>query len=161
MKTAGMVRFALLTVLALSSPAVRADDEKGRDSGCPGLPTHAQLLAALKSVVDPGGTNNAGFGLNMWATTVNRDGEVCGVAFSGQDRGDQWPGSRVISAQKANTANSFSLPTLALSTANLWAAVQPGRNQTGTWTVHAPTLSEAGLRSRIISRIRSERSSNS
>ena len=32
----------------------------------------------------------------------------------------------MISAQKANTANSFSLPGLALSTANLWAAVQPG-----------------------------------
>jgi len=32
----------------------------------------------------------------------------------------------VISAQKANTANSFSLPGLALSTANLYAAVQPG-----------------------------------
>jgi uncharacterized protein GlcG (DUF336 family) len=42
------------------------------------------------------------------------------------NRGEQWPGSRVISAQKANTANSFSLPGLALSTANLWAAVQPG-----------------------------------
>ena len=40
--------------------------------------------------------------------------------------GDQWPGSRVISAQKANTANAFSLPGLALSTANLWAATQPG-----------------------------------
>jgi len=58
------------------------------------------------------------------------------VAFSGASRGSQWPGSRVISAQKANTANSFSLgdPTdstkfphgLALSTANLYAAVQPG-----------------------------------
>jgi uncharacterized protein GlcG (DUF336 family) len=48
------------------------------------------------------------------------------VAFSGDDRGDQWPGSRVISAQKANTANAFSLPTLALSTANLYSAVQPG-----------------------------------
>jgi uncharacterized protein GlcG (DUF336 family) len=32
----------------------------------------------------------------------------------------------VIAAQKANTANAFSLPELALSTANLWAAVQPG-----------------------------------
>ena len=41
--------------------------------------------------------------------------------------GDQgWPGSRVISAQKANTANAFSLPGLALSTANLFSAVQPG-----------------------------------
>jgi uncharacterized protein GlcG (DUF336 family) len=62
----------------------------------------------------------------MWATVVNRDGVVCAVAFSGQSRGDQWPGSRVISAQKANTANAFSLPGLALSTANLYSAVQPG-----------------------------------
>ena len=88
------------------------------------LPSHAELAAALKSVVTGGG--NAGFGLNMWATIVNRDGEVSSVAFSGNDRGDQWPGSRVISAQKANTANAFSLPGLALSTANLYSAVQPG-----------------------------------
>ena len=45
---------------------------------------------------------------------VNRDGVVCAVAFTGNNRGDQWPGSRVISAQKANTANAFSLPGLAL-----------------------------------------------
>ena len=126
MKTAVMIRLALLASLTMSYTPVRADDEKKQDSGCPGLPTHAQLLAALKAVVDVGGTNNSGFGLNMWATVVNRDGEVCGVAFSGQDRGDQWPGSRVISAQKANTANAFSLPHLALSTANLYTAVQPG-----------------------------------
>jgi uncharacterized protein GlcG (DUF336 family) len=62
----------------------------------------------------------------MWGTIVNRDGVVCAVAFTGSDRGDQWPGSRVISAQKANTANAFSLPGLALSTANLYTAVQPG-----------------------------------
>ena len=67
-----------------------------------------------------------GFNLDMWATVVNRDGVVCGVAFTGNDRGAQWPGSRAISAQKANTANSFSLPGLALSTANLFSAVQPG-----------------------------------
>jgi len=71
-------------------------------------------------------TPNGGFGLNMWATVVNRDGVVCAVAFTGNNRGDQWPGSRVISAQKANTANAFSLPGLALSTANLYSAVQPG-----------------------------------
>jgi hypothetical protein len=51
---------------------------------------------------------------------------VCGVAFTGSDPGDQWPGSRVISAQKANTANAFSLPGLAISTASLFSAVQPG-----------------------------------
>jgi len=32
----------------------------------------------------------------------------------------------VISAQKANTANAFSLPNFALSTANLFTAVNPG-----------------------------------
>ena len=62
----------------------------------------------------------------MWGTVVDRDGIVCRVAFTGTDRGDQWPGSRAISAQKANTANAFSLPGLALSTANLFSAVQPG-----------------------------------
>jgi len=88
------------------------------------LPSFTDLQTALKAVVDGGG--NAGFALNMWATVVNRDGEVVAVAFTGNDRGDQWPGSRVISAQKANTANAFSLPGLALSTANLYSAVQPG-----------------------------------
>jgi uncharacterized protein GlcG (DUF336 family) len=106
---------------------VRADDkpDKGNDiRGKNAIVTHAALQKALKDVVAAGG--NAGFALNMWATVVNRDGEVVAVAFTGNDRGDQWPGSRVISAQKANTANAFSLPTLALSTANLFSAVQPG-----------------------------------
>ncbi|MCG8614989.1 MAG: heme-binding protein [Desulfobacterales bacterium] len=88
-----------------------------------GLPGHAELREALVNVVKE---SNGGFGLNMWATVVDRDGVVRTVVFSGEDRGDQWPGSRVISAQKANTANAFSLPGLALSTANLYSAVQPG-----------------------------------
>jgi hypothetical protein len=48
----------------------------------------------------------------MWATIVDRDGVVCAVAFSGSDRAAQWPGSRVISAQKASTANAFGLSTI-------------------------------------------------
>ncbi len=97
----------------------------GGPSGVPGnLPSQTQLQTALKSVVTAG--SNGGFGLQMWATIVNRDGIVGAVAFSGNERGDQWPGSRVISAQKANTANAFSLKGLALSTANLYSAVQPG-----------------------------------
>lgn len=111
---------------AWTSLAKGREGREARDDRFSNLPSHAQLAQALKSVVDAGGTNNAGFGLNMWATLVNRDGEVAAVAFSGPDRGDQWPGSRVISAQKANTANAFSLPGLALSTANLYTAVQPG-----------------------------------
>ncbi len=87
------------------------------------LPSHSELLAALKAVVTE---ENGGFGFNMWATIVDRDGVVRAVVFSGKDRGEQWPGSRVISAQKANTANAFSLPEFSLSTANLFSAVQPG-----------------------------------
>ena len=87
------------------------------------LPTHSEVQAALKKVV---AEQNGGFGLHMWASVVDRDGIVRVVAFSGEDRGDQWPGSRVISAQKANTANAFSLPGLTLSTANLFTATQPG-----------------------------------
>jgi uncharacterized protein GlcG (DUF336 family) len=94
---------------------------------CAALPDHTDLQGALRNVIAPtGNVPNGGFDLNMWATVVDRDGIVCAVARSGDDRGDQWPGSRVISAQKANTANAFSLPDLSLSTANLWAAVQPG-----------------------------------
>ncbi len=87
------------------------------------LPSHADIREALQAVVIE---DNGGLALHMWATIVDRDGIVQAVVFSGEDRGDQWPGSRVISAQKANTANAFSLPALALSTANLFSAVQPG-----------------------------------
>ncbi|MDP2902000.1 MAG: heme-binding protein [Methylovulum sp.] len=90
---------------------------------CDGLPTRAALETALKNAQSQ---PNGGFGLHMWATIVNRAGVVCAVARSGPNSGDQWPGSRVISAQKANTANAFSLPGLALSTANLYSATQPG-----------------------------------
>lgn len=94
----------------------------------PLLPDHAALTAALRTVQKE---QNGGFGLPMWASIVTRDGVVHAVAMSGADRGDQWPGSRVISAQKANTANAFSLPGLALSTANLFAATQPGASLFG------------------------------
>ncbi len=88
-----------------------------------GIPSHDTLKAELKKVVTE---KNGGFGFDMWATIVDRDGVVQAVVFSGEDRGAQWPGSRVISAQKANTANAFALPKFSLSTANLFAAVQPG-----------------------------------
>src|SRR5881628_1920081 len=111
-------------------------------NGCGNLPDYPTLKSALDAAVM---TETSGLNLHMWATIVDRDGIVCAVAFSGTDRGAQWPGSRVISAQKANTANSFSLDGsstsngsgtgtpplnspggLALSTANLYYAVQPG-----------------------------------
>src|SRR6202158_3123475 len=100
--------------------AAFADDDTEQ---CAGLPSQGAVKNALTLARHQA---NGGFNLDMWATVVNRDGLVCAVAFTGLDRGQQWPGSRVISAQKANTANAFSLPGLALSTANLYSAVQPG-----------------------------------
>jgi uncharacterized protein GlcG (DUF336 family) len=113
-------------LLATGVPAFADDDDASDGSAssrCAGLPSHAALKSALTAARDQA---NGGFNLDMWATVVNRDGVVCAVAFTGANRGSQWPGSRVISAQKANTANAFSLPHLALSTANLYSAVQPG-----------------------------------
>src|SRR5882762_6429169 len=108
---------------ALLLPGMTAYADSDRDGVCGSLPRHGELQAALATARQAG---NGGFNLDMWGTAVNRDGIVCAVAFTGADRGSEWPGSRVISAQKANTANSFSLPGLALSTADLYAAVQPG-----------------------------------
>src|SRR5713101_9974143 len=82
-------------------------------------PLKAALTAARKE-------DNGGFNLDMWGAVVDRNGLVVAVVFTGATATDQWPGSRVIAAQKANTANAFSLPHLALSTANLYAATQPG-----------------------------------
>ena len=125
-----IVRPALFIAIAASvgsTSALAATAETNRGAalatGCNGLPGHDALQNALSFARAQG---NGGFNLDMWGAVVNRDGVVCAVAYTGSDRGDQWPGSRVIAAQKANTANAFSLPGLALSTANLWAAVQPG-----------------------------------
>jgi uncharacterized protein GlcG (DUF336 family) len=99
-------------------------DDDGFGHGCGNVPSFSSVQTALSAVV--ASAANGGLGFNMWASVVNRDGVVCLVTFTGMDRGSQWPGSRAISAQKANTANAFSLPKFALSTANLYSAVQPG-----------------------------------
>ena len=122
------------TLSVAATFTARADDDSPSNN-CRNLPSYSQLKAALVAA-----TAAEGSGLNnhMWGTIVDRDGVVCAVAFSGVNRGAQWLGSRVISAQKANTANLFSLDStsnsagsgqpngLSLSTANLYSAVQPG-----------------------------------
>ncbi len=107
----------------------------GQSPLCASLPGWKALKSALTASILPA---NGGLGFNMWGTIVAADGTVCAVAFSGSSYTSQWLGSRVISAQKASTGNDFSLgngstpgtsafPTgLALSTANLYSAVQPG-----------------------------------
>jgi uncharacterized protein GlcG (DUF336 family) len=116
------VACALFSCLLAPATALAHKDEQGpHGNPCAGLPNYLQLKAALSAAAI---TETSGLDLQMWGTVVNRDGVVCAVAFSGANRGSQWPGSRVISAQKANTANAFSLNGLALSTANLYSAAQ-------------------------------------
>ncbi len=111
-----MIKIAIFSILLLTVTTVSADE-------CSDLPNHSTLQKAL---VEARKTANGGLNLDMWGTIVDRSGVVCAVAFTGEKFDSQWPGSRVISAQKANTANAFSLKGLALSTANLYSAVQPG-----------------------------------
>jgi uncharacterized protein GlcG (DUF336 family) len=127
--TSAVIGFMTGSLMALSAYA------QATVNPCADLPTYAQLKAALSQATM---TETSGLNNQMWGTLVNRDGVVCGVAFTGSNRGAQWLGSRVISAQKANTANAFSLDSssssngsgqsngLSLSTANLYSAVQPG-----------------------------------
>ena len=97
------------------------------DAKCSTLPNHDALAKALHDAVKPsGGPSNGGLDFNMWGVIVDVDGTVCAVAFTGEVFTDQWLGSRAIAAQKANTANAFSLDGLALSTANLYSPTQPG-----------------------------------
>src|SRR5690349_32605 len=125
----------LLVALTSVAAGAFAQGKQAAAGGCAGLPNYAALKAALDAATM---TETSGLNNNMWGTIVDRDGIVCAVAFTGKDRAAQWPGSRVISAQKANTANAFGLDSssssggsgqangLALSTANLFSAVQPG-----------------------------------
>jgi uncharacterized protein GlcG (DUF336 family) len=116
-------------VFAMALPiVVAAAPAYAQADNCRNLPSHSAVKKALAAAQ---AESNGGLGFHMWATVVDRDGVVCVVGFTGADRGDQWPGSRVISAQKANTANAFSLPKFALSTANLFSAVQPGQSLFG------------------------------
>src|SRR6266536_4057476 len=127
---------SILAILVLfGGEVVKAADEKPAGNACKNLPNFTSLKAALEAAT---ATESSGLNNQMWGTVVDRDGVVCAVAFTVVNRGAQWPGSRVISAQKPNTANAFSLDSssntggsgqpagLALSTANLYSAVQPG-----------------------------------
>lgn len=93
----------------------------------------------FKSAVDTAYSQTSTFGftngvVGMWATLANIAGTVCyvytvdGAGSNGSaDAGNTaWLGSRVISAQKAFTANAFSLETLSIPSGGVYAFVQPG-----------------------------------
>jgi uncharacterized protein GlcG (DUF336 family) len=131
--------FAALGLLAAFSGSAMADtplltsSASGSASGdCKALKNEATLsFAKLKTSL---GTvlsqDNGGLGFPMWLTLVDSSGTVCAVvnSLTGSESvtTDIWLGSRNISAQKANAANAFSTGKLALSTANLYSATQPG-----------------------------------
>lgn len=118
----GIAACALITSAACSDKITNISSEIPTFTPNP-IVTQADLKAALTTAVS---STNGGLDFPMWATVVDRAGVVVAVANSGPAVDDQWLGSRAISAQKANTANDFSLDGFALSTANLFSAVQPG-----------------------------------
>ena len=91
--------------------------------------TRADFKAALRTAVNE--TSAFGFSLPMWLTMVDETGKVCHVFSSSGTGGNTgkfagntaWLGSRVISAQKASTANAFSLDVLSISTGPLLVTV--------------------------------------
>lgn len=101
---------------------------QSHSSPCAGLPDYQKLKTTLTDVVKQGKEANSGLGNPEWAALVDRDGMVCAVVFSGPDRSAEWPGSRLIAAEKANTANALSGPNFAFSTANLYTPSQPGQS---------------------------------
>jgi uncharacterized protein GlcG (DUF336 family) len=122
------VRFPAVIVAAVLGLAACGDDITNNNASVPTftpnpIVTAADLQTALTTAL---ASTNGGLDFPMWATVVDRAGVVVAVVHSGTGVGDQWLGSRAISAQKANTANDFSLDGFALSTANLYSATQPG-----------------------------------
>jgi uncharacterized protein GlcG (DUF336 family) len=118
-------------------------------AGCPVIP-RGTLAGVANTVVH--NKDSGGFGLEMWVTLVDEYGRVCHVVntstpLAGQPIGNlSWLGSRVISAQKANTANAFSLDGYAISTGILYSTVQPGGSLFGLQPSNPvdPTTAYAG-----------------
>jgi uncharacterized protein GlcG (DUF336 family) len=137
MRSSAICAAVLFTSVCASS---RAQDPQD----CSKLPDHTKLKSALTEAVKQGAGANSGLGNQQWGAVVNRDGIVCAIVFTGPNRAAEWPGSRLISAEKANTANAFSTTNFALSTANIYAAAQPGGSLFGIVTPPNPNAAFAG-----------------
>ena len=126
--------------LAVNTGMAYADKDTSK---CKNLPSYHQFTDALRASVpaSAGGTlapygsgpaagkANGGLEVPMWATLVDNFGRVCAVTFSGSDNRAQWPASRIISMQKAYTANSLTIGDVPgiWSTAKLFYPTQPGQ----------------------------------
>jgi uncharacterized protein GlcG (DUF336 family) len=127
-----MKRLLIPATLLLAAMPLLADDDN--NASCTGLPTAAQLKAALVAApnytgagIKPpvGGLFN---GTKMWAAVVNRSGVLCASVTSTDDPTQVWPGSQAIAKSKAYTGNAFSLDNNPLSTAMLYTLTQPGHS---------------------------------
>lgn len=142
MSKSSFLSLVVASSICVAMPAAQADryDRPGRGwadarkrpdrSECP---FNRRQLARAIDAAEAAGDKTGGYGLNMWLVLVDPSGTVCDVQNSsgvnGEDTGNaQWLGSRVIAAQKAFTANAFSLDSYAISTANLFTATQPGNS---------------------------------
>lgn len=118
-----MKTYGFLAALALATAGSSA--ALAQDSAC-SIPAaevnHIQneLYTVVQYQDHNGGLFN--FLNQMWSAVVDRTGRLCSVIKVN----DAWPGSRAIAIAKAGTANDFSNQLFALSTANLFAATQPG-----------------------------------
>jgi len=118
----------LLSVVSVGLALGGASMTPTANAACSDI-SRADLVNAVKIAAAPH-KKTGGYGLKMWVTFVDETGLVCQVVTNGTPGAaagnTEWLGSRVISAQKANTANAFSLDGYAISTANLYSAVQTG-----------------------------------
>jgi uncharacterized protein GlcG (DUF336 family) len=110
---------------ALSAPAHANENDEGPTGRCmlpQGMQGTISLVEKQLATVVQSGNGGIFTPNRMWAAIVDMQGHLCSVIKTG----DAWPGSRAIAIAKAYTANGFSNDGLALSTANLYAATQPG-----------------------------------
>jgi uncharacterized protein GlcG (DUF336 family) len=121
-----LYRYLLVTIITVSLLL----NVSIANAACSDL-TRSQFKEAAKTGVSE--TNGFGFQKPMWLVMVDETGKVCHVLSTngetmnkGKFAGNTaWLGSRVIAAQKAFTANAFSLDDLALSTGYISATVYP------------------------------------
>lgn len=135
---------ALFGLLLMSDSAFSTCSDVKRTD----LANHLTSISPGDTYLNAGGdfandkTPNGGFDLPVWVVMVDESGKVCHVVnrkiFStdqnpntNADISDSWLGSRIIAAQKAFTANAFSVDYYAISTANLFGPTQSNQSLFG------------------------------
>jgi uncharacterized protein GlcG (DUF336 family) len=147
---------ALPSATAFSILSAAAKTAANTDTGGYGLPMWVTIVdetGTVCAVTTTPSEKTGGAGSTAWglSTTDTGGANPWGGAFTGTAKvpgtggatvansnasangasNVQWLGSRVISAQKANTANAFSVDKYTISTANLYTPVQGGNSLFG------------------------------